>query len=394
MRVAFFGHDAYDAAIRRRIQSFQDDGLRVDGYMMRRGPLPDTNWDNYDLGETHPGAFIHRAKSILTGTSEALKHQAQLAQADIIYARNLDMLAVAVRAKNKLRLNVPLVYECLDVHRLLCRSDVIGTAMRGLERRLLRASDALVVSSPAFLEHHFERHYAGEYNPVLIENRLTDSFTGGDRPNLAQIEAMPVLSNPLRLGWVGVLRCQRSLDLLCETAKRLGSRVEIRIHGIVADTEIPDFDTQIKPHKNIRFFGRYRAPEDLAEIYGALDLIWSGDFMEAGFNSVWLLPNRIYEGGFFATPSISPAGTQTAKWVGDRDCGFQIAEPLETSLPHLVETLAAVPSQIEAYKRQLASLPLDVFVQPAGLMRTTLERVVKGYRDPPTSSSQLKTVSS
>lgn len=392
MRVAFFGHDAYDAAIRRRIQSFHDDGLRVDGYMMRRGPLPETSWDNFDLGETHPGAFIHRAKSIFTGTSEALKHQAQLAKADIIYARNLDMLAVAVRAKNKLRLNVPLVYECLDVHRLLCRSDVIGTAMRGLERRLLRASDALVVSSPAFLKHHFERHYPGEYNPILIENRLTDSFTGGDRPNLAQIEAMPAPTKPLRLGWVGVLRCQRSLDLLCETAKRLGPKVEIRIHGIVADTEIPDFDNQIKPHENIQFFGRYRAPEDLAEIYGGLDLVWSGDFMEAGFNSVWLLPNRIYEGGFFATPSISPAGTQTAQWVSDRACGFQVAEPLETALPDLVESLIEDPSQIETYKRQLASLPLDVFVQPAGLMRTTLERVVTAHRDPPASSSRLKTV--
>lgn len=379
MRVAFFGHDASDAAIRRRVKSFHDEGVHVDGYMMRRGAFVDTAWRNFDLGMTKPGAFVHRAKSIATGTQQAMNYRAELAQADLIYARNLDMLAIAVRVKRKLKLDIPVVYECLDVHRLLCRTDLIGKTLRGLERRLLRASSALVVSSPAFLEHHFERHYPGEYEPILIENRLTASFTGGDRPGLPQIEQTPTIGKPLRLGWVGILRCQRSLDLLCETARQLGPDVEIRIHGIVAENEIPNFEPQIAALDNIKFFGRYRAPEDLNEIYANLDLIWSGDFMEAGFNSVWLLPNRIYEGGFFATPSISPVGTQTARWVGDHDCGFSLTEPLESELPGLIEKLIATPAPIEAYRRQLAELPLDVFVQPAGLMRSTLERVLSAY---------------
>ena len=380
MRVAFFGHDASDAAIRRRVKSFHDDGMHVDGYMMRRDALTDTAWRNFDLGVTKPGAFVHRAKSIVTGTRQAMKYRAELAQADVIYARNLDMLAIAVRAKRKLKLDIPVIYECLDVHRLLCRSDLVGKTLRGLERRLLRASSALVVSSPAFLEHHFERHYPGEYDPILIENRLTDSFTGGDRPSASQIAQSPTIGKPLRLGWVGILRCQRSLDLLCETARKLGPDVEIRIHGIVAENEIPNFETQIAAHDNIRFLGRYRAPEDLNEIYSDLDLIWSGDFMEAGFNSVWLLPNRIYEGGFFATPSISPAGTQTAQWVSDHNCGFTLSEPLDSKLPDLIEQLTTNLGSIDDYRRQLAELPLDVFVQPAGLMRATLERVINSYQ--------------
>ena len=388
MRVAFFGHDASDAAIRRRVKSLHDDGMHVDGYMMRRGALTDTAWRNYDLGVTKPGAFVHRAKSIVTGTRQAMKYRAELAQADVIYARNLDMLAIAVRVKRKLKLDIPVIYECLDVHRLLCRTDLVGKTLRGVERRLLRASSALVVSSPAFLEHHFERHYAGEYESILIENRLTDSFTGGDRPGAAQIAQSPTTGKPLRLGWVGILRCQRSLDLLCETARRLGPDVEIRIHGIVAENEIPNFENQIAGHDNINFFGRYRAPEDLNQIYADLDLIWSGDFMEAGFNSVWLLPNRIYEGGFFATPSISPAGTQTARWVSDHKCGFTLSEPLESELPGLLEQLTAQRGAIDDYRRQLAELPIDVFVQPTGLMRSMLERLLSTYRDQQSKNPQ------
>ena len=71
---------------------------------------------------------------------------------------------------------------------------------------------------------------------------------------------------------------------------------------------------------NMTFSGRYRSPEDLAGIYDNLDVVWAGDFMEAGYNSVWLLPNRIYEGGYYCTPSIAPSRTQTAAWLTQHDC--------------------------------------------------------------------------
>jgi succinoglycan biosynthesis protein ExoL len=394
LTIAFFGHDAADAAIRRRVKSFQDDGMSVEGYMMRRGEPSETAWRNHDLGQTKPGAFIHRAMSILTGTGRALKYRDHLAQSDLFYARNMDMLAIAVRVKRRLGLDVPIVYECLDVHRLLCRRDVIGDLFRNVERRLLRASSALIVSSPAFLEQHFERHYPGEYRPYLIENRLTDAFTGGARPQVSPSISEQAAAAPLRLGWVGVLRCQRSLDLLCRVAERLGPKIEIKLHGIPAETEVPHFHQQIAAHDNISFFGRYQAPEDLDGIYGGLDVVWAGDFMEAGFNSVWLLPNRIYEGGFFTTPAISPDGTQTAKWITDRNCGFTLAEPLEESLPQLLEQLFADRSHITAFSQTLSALPEDVFVQPAGLMRITLDRINSEHhdRDMSRKAASLRTI--
>ena len=90
-------------------------------------------------------------------------------------------------------------------------------------------------------------------------------------------------------------------------------KFEIVMHGMPALTEIPDFHHRIQGLTNVDYHGRYRAPEDLARIYAGLDLVWAGDFMEAGYNSVWLLPNRLYEGGYYAVPPIAPAGTQTAQ---------------------------------------------------------------------------------
>jgi len=107
--IAFFGHDAADAAIRRRVQAFQDDHLTVTGYMMHRRAPGELAWENVDLGETRDGAFLQRIKSIFSGASLAAKDAERLRTADLIYARNLDMLALAFLTKRKLKLKTPVV---------------------------------------------------------------------------------------------------------------------------------------------------------------------------------------------------------------------------------------------------------------------------------------------
>ncbi|HBH44696.1 MAG TPA: hypothetical protein DDY28_09830, partial [Hyphomonas atlantica] len=62
-RIAFFGHDAADAAVRRRVKSFVGDGLEVTGFMMRRRDS-DPEWENVDLGKTRDGAFLQRIAQV------------------------------------------------------------------------------------------------------------------------------------------------------------------------------------------------------------------------------------------------------------------------------------------------------------------------------------------
>jgi succinoglycan biosynthesis protein ExoL len=369
--IAFFGHDSADSAVRRRVQSFQDDGLDVTGFMMRRRDTRDVSWPNVDLGLTQDGAFLKRIRSVFSGATQAAADGA-LAKADVIYARNLDMLACAFLAKRKAKLDTPVIYECLDVHRLLSRRDVIGSLLRKLEGSLLRRSRGLVVSSPGFLKNHFERYFPGQYKSYLVENRLA---TGADYGPRAASAVSPD-GAPLRIGWVGMLRCQRSLDLLAGIADALGDQVEVKLHGLPARTEIPVFEPVIDARANMSYAGRYRSPEDLAGIYEGLDVVWAGDFMEAGYNSVWLLPNRIYEGGYYATPSIAPAGTETAHWLDGHGCGFSVSEPLETELTELVRDLISNREQIRQRSNTLLGLNEKTFIQPKGAMAAIIHDVL------------------
>ncbi len=366
--LAYFGHNAANASIRRRVQAFRDDGVEVRGFMMRRSDHVYSEWQNIDLGVTRDGALLHRIKAIFSGARKAASEREALAGADVIFARNLDMLACAFLAKRHARLKTPVIYECQDVHRLLSRPDPIGMMVRMLERFLVKRCALVTVSSPGFLVHHFERRHKGKFKAYLLENRLSSGADYGARPDVSKL----VAGQGLKLGWFGNLRCQRSYDLLMALADRFGNQISIYMNGQPSDTEIPDFAEGIEKRSNVHFGGRYKAPEDLASIYAQVDLVWAGDFMEAGYNSIWLLPNRLYEGGYYITPPIAPAATQTAKWSAQYDSGFSVAEPLEETLPTLLEALLSQPEPIAEKQEILRRLDASLFVQPIGEMRNML----------------------
>lgn len=374
IKIAFFGHDAADAAIRRRILSFVEDGLEVTGFMMRRGKAKPTEWTNIDLGQTHDGAFAQRASMVFKGADTAAADGREALQtADLFYARNLDMLASAFLTKRKLKLKTPVVYECLDVHRMMVGSGPVSRLLRFIERRLLKRCAGLVVSSPGFLKNYFEVHHKGLYQSYLVENRLVSGADYGPRPSLAPIPP----DRPLRVGWYGILRCSRSLGLLAALADALGDQVEIHLHGKVATQEISDFEETVAKHPNMYFSGAYKSPEDLSRIYEDSDLVWAGDFMEAGYNSIWLLPNRIYEGGYYGTPAIAPKGTQTGDWIESGRCGFTLSEPIDDTLPELVQHLQDNRQEIEERREILLELTKETFIQPHGEMGTIIKRVLQ-----------------
>lgn len=378
-KIAFFGHDAADAAIRRRVRSLVEDGTDVSGFMMRRDAPKPTDWTNIDLGETHDGAFAQRIAMIFKGADRAVLQGADtLRAADLFYARNLDMLASAFLAKRKLKLKTPVIYECLDVHRMMVGSGPISRVLRFVERKLLKRCAGLVVSSPGFLKNYFEVHHKGLYQSYLVENRLVSGADYGPRP-ASQTSSATALAHdrPLRLGWYGILRCSRSLNLLVALADQLGDKVEIHLHGKVATQEIADFDETVAQRANMFFSGAYKSPEDLARIYEDSDLVWAGDFMEAGYNSVWLLPNRIYEGGYYATPAIAPADTQTGDWLETRKCGFTLPEPLEATLLELVQHLHSHAEEIEQKREILLEFSNETFIQPHGEMGSIIARVLQ-----------------
>jgi succinoglycan biosynthesis protein ExoL len=265
-----------------------------------------------DLGRTFDRNFAQRIAMVLRQCWRVSNWADGVRHADVIIARNLEMLVLGALARWRYAPSASLVYEALDIHRLLLSRGIVGRLMRRTERLLLRKADLLIVSSPAFLRDYFESiHQFGRNGPpevLLVENKLL--------PAACDASPAPVLAAgpPWRIGWFGMVRCRKSLDALCELATRYPGLVEVTIRGRPSRTEFDDFDAQVARTNGVSFGGAYR-PAELERLYRGVHFNWAIDYFEEGANSRWLLPNRIYEGGAYQAVPIALDGTETARWL-------------------------------------------------------------------------------
>lgn len=344
--ILYLVHNLSDPAVDRRVSMFLTGGATVQVAGFRRGDAPPPRLPVHtvlELDITHDGRMMQRMAATLGAARRAPGWVRTLAAPDIIVARNLEMLGVANRLLYLWPRRPRLVYECLDLHRLLLRQDQVGKAMRGLEQRLMRNADLVVTSSPAFLRNHFSIY--GSPPVVLVENKVF-------APALEKLARNPVATEvpeALRVGWFGALRCSKSLAALDAVSRQLGGQIGVELRGRPALTAFTDFHATTKAAPHLHYGGPYRYPDDLATLYSSVHFVWAIDFFEEGLNSSWLLPNRLYEGCLNGAIPIALARTETAAFIERLGIGIVVPDIS-------VETLATVFGSMTATRvRDLAA---------------------------------------
>ncbi|KQU87511.1 glycosyl transferase family 1 [Mesorhizobium sp. Root102] len=341
LHVLYLVHDVSDPAVRRRITMLRAGGAQVTlaGFRRTTNPIADVEGLRpIDLGATRDGRFGQRLAAVAKAALSIGSKLGGVPRPDLIIARNLEMLALARRARSAFSASVPIVYECLDIHRLVLRNDVLGKALRATERFLARDVKLLVTSSPAFIANYFEPFGQVAAPIELVENKYFEA--AAILPGAPEAEGSPV-GPPWRIGWFGALRCRRSLELLADFSRRMDGRCEIVLRGRPALSEFPDFHGFVEAEPWLSFRGPYRNPEDMAAIYNDVHFSWAIDFFEAGQNSEWLLPNRLYEGCRFGAVPISMGNTETGRFLKQQDIGVLLPdaspEALEAALGKMEE---------------------------------------------------------
>lgn len=270
------------------------------------------------------------------------------------------------------------MYEVLDVQRVFTSPGLAGRLFRFAERRLLHRTELLVVSSEAFVRAYFEpvQGFAGDW--FLLENKMfgLDPAVQAARPtpDAPGGPACPP-DGPWVIAWLGNLRCPRSPHLLCRIAERLGERVRIHIHGHPTETGLDRFLELIAGQPNLIYRGEYKSPDDLRTIYGQAHFAWAFDYLDAGTNSRWLLPNRLYEGCFFGVPALADQSVETGRRVDQLKLGWTVEEPVDQAVASLLDRLDG--HAWRERRRALLALPASTFLDQgdtAQLCRTMLDR--------------------
>ncbi|WP_011579999.1 MULTISPECIES: glycosyl transferase family 1 [Chelativorans] len=336
LHVLYLVFNLADPAVRRRVMMLKAGGANVTlaGFRRTAEPLDEIEGIRpIDLGISHDGQFAQRVVAVLSAAASLSAKLKGTAKPDVIVARNLEMLALAARAKAVLGAgDLPVAYESLDIHRLLLRQDPLGKGLRFLERYFARNSKLLITSSPAFVRNYFLPRGQVSAPVELVENKHFELTPTGDSNGQPAERIAP----PWRIGWFGALRCRRSLAVLSEFSRRSEGRFQVTLRGRPALREFEDFAGAIACEPFLSFDGPYRNPEDLSAIYGKIHFSWVIDFFEEGQNSKWLLPNRLYEGCRFGAVPIAMRDTETARFLEERGLGIILPEATPDALERAV----------------------------------------------------------
>lgn len=358
MIIGYLAHDLTDAAVRRREAMLRAGGAepRMAGLVRNGRALPVfADPSPLVLGASKDARLASRAVEVGRARASGIRAICDhFGPADAILARNLEMLALAPACAARIAARTGrrprIVYECLDIHRLLTARSAAGRVLRALERRLAPSVDLVLTSSPAFVVHHLGKVFHGRTQ--IVENKVFLPQGAATAPAPA---APTPAGPPWRIGWFGALRCRTSFETLARIAMRGGGRVEVILRGRPSPDVFPDLPAEVGRHPHMRFEGPYDAARDLAAIYGEVHFAWCIDWFEQGRNSAWLLPNRLYESAFHRTVPIALGAVETGAVLRRRGCGIVVTGDPGATLDRLFAGYTA--EDYEARLEELARQP-------------------------------------
>jgi succinoglycan biosynthesis protein ExoL len=363
-RLAFFCPDVTETSTLTRAQQFLDQGYDVTVFGFRRERYNmdyEPAWPHVPLGLTADGKYWHRMRALIGTLPILISRRKLLQQASVFYARNIDQLLLAMLARLIAFSHAPLAYEVLDIPPILMRRGAAASLLRAIERLCLRRTRVLVLSSPGFHRGYYAaiQHYRGAW--FLLENKLHPSVAKLPRRFPARaIEPGARRTRPWVIGYFGLIRGEKTFDLMTRLADRLKDRVIFKFGGVLTTVDRAKFEAAMRERPNMVYGGPYRPYTDFEALYRDVDFAWALDLEHADHNSRWLLPCRFYEAGYFGVPCLAVHRFEVGALLEKHRIGWTFDEPLEESMVRFFERLTQ--ADYDYIRSRLQNVPTDMFV--------------------------------
>ncbi|WP_341213392.1 hypothetical protein [uncultured Limimaricola sp.] len=374
LKLVVLGGDATNPTLILRIRSFLRAGAGLTAFTFRRHKYNtefQPEWENIHLGETVDRNYLNRLPRLMRAIRRLWHHRDRFRHADAIYARQIDLLALALIGKWLSGSRAKVVYEVEDIQAVYFRADATGALFRATERLALRFVNLLVPLSPGFL--------SGFYGPVMrytgpsfvLENKIQPGELTGRATSAGR--AWEEIKDRWVIGWFGTLRCPTSMALLENIAERLGPKVEIYTRGYPTETGLAAYMKIVDRHPNWTYDGEYTIPEDLEQMYGRVHFSWCLDLLDEHGNSQLLRACRVYQGGYYGAVPLVMEGTEMDRWLGSAGIGHAFAPPYDAPIAHFLEHVD--PAAYCAERQQVMKLRDALFLEDGREARALLDTI-------------------
>lgn len=335
----------------KRIQIIGRRGVDTVTYAFKRPGHPlDSNIDHTILGTVEHGNYGRRLWTLIRASIQLWK---EVNDADVVYAFGLDLLLLGWLATLGQKGGKKIIYELGDLPQKELEGTLKGGVVRAIESLLLSTVACLVVTSQAYLDDYFYKHYdLSAIDCRIIENKLDPKTTP---PMKKRWKRDKKARKEWKIGYFGLLRCRRSWKTLKRLVRYDEDQFELYLRGI--PMKIDSLPRQAEGIPNVEYGGPYQNPKELPDMYAAIDLSWVA--YQHSSDAEWVRSNRFYEACYFQTPMVGQEGTLDGEIIEKYNIGFLIDV---TQSKETVERIMRITErEWKRWKRNLEQLPASVY---------------------------------
>jgi succinoglycan biosynthesis protein ExoL len=356
--VAFVIPALGDARSRTRIEALKREGAQARIFGFKRDIYNGAPYQDpvILLGKLPHGRYFVRLGTYLKALLLLIKHGRQ---ARSVYVLGLDLALLAWMALLGRRSSIKLVLEIQDIRSVLLKKGIKGALARQVEKFIVPRVDTLVVTSAAYVDDYYVSRVGIDIrSSYIIENKVDDTPVMRRQRDIARAAVNP--DGSLCIGYFGMLRCRRTLDIILGAADAAQGKIRFYLRGVLHETE--DYANKIRNHPFIEYGGEYRSPDELGFMYGKVDLVWAC-YPDAGRgtgNWLWARTNRFYEACYFGKPVIAATGTEDGKAVDAYNIGFCVN--LQNQNESIAALLAIEGEKLNIWRGNMQKLPQRIYV--------------------------------
>jgi len=332
----------------RRVSALLSIGYQVTVYSFERGyyncnAFP-PGCEVVNIGHVKDGHYFERIFKILHAARKIYLMERDKPRANLLYAFELDCALLGTIVTGK---QTGIIYEIGDLRSPTTGRGILDRMVQYAEEIILKRSKLFVNTSDAFIDFFLgKRCYDIKEKVLIIENKLPNDIAV-DNPR-------PLIKNahyPLKIGYIGLLRYEKSfLPLLNIVAEKKDS-VSLHIHGDGPLRAI--VEQKAREHSNIHYHGPFRNPEDLSKIYNSIDLCYVV-YDNNDLNVRLALPNKLYEATYFCVPLLVATDTALYVRVKEWDVGWAVDPQKKDFLERFFNEISL--SDIDRKKRNASEI--------------------------------------
>lgn len=322
--IIFITSTTSNSHCKNRIEQFIQQGYKVHVYSFRRDK--ETTPENLPykiqvIGEIVSSNYLKRLTIYFRGIKKVVslyKKEKNI----LYYSFGLDLamfLRLFVQKQQYL-------YEEADLVQTYHSNKIVTKLLNCIDRKIISDSLHTILTSEGYLQYHFPN---GAYpkNVAIVPNKLNPAIL-----NYSAKKSKTDMTH-LRFAFVGGARFD-SIDHFVEVFLENFPQHEFHFYGPVE----PRMNRFGEKYSNVFYHGRFKNPDDLADIYGNIDiLLCAYDYRYA--NVRYAEPNKLYEAIYFQRPIIVSKDTYLSKKVEQLNIGYTIDPFDDASVTTFVQNL-------------------------------------------------------